>query len=382
MRKGMTKKEKRLNNFEPVLHKLADKLTEILIYFIAIFSPWAFGATEPWSIWTINISACLLGMLLLFKWILRSIYKYTTNNKIYKLDLNSNQTRIKNIHKICNILLNASLLMLIAYIATSATNARASFDLETKEYTYFNEFRNFLPHSYDANASWILFWQFLGLLILYFSVTDWIDSAKCNKHISINPRIKKIIYLLCINGGVIALEAILQRINFEEGKGKLLFLLEPNLNSQNITQYGPFAYRSNAASYLNLIWPISIGFFIHLSNQRVNFNKKRIGNASELILIPCIILMASGPIISSSRGGVIIMLILAILIGLLITMAYKRSIFIILTTIFMFTSCLLIAYIFGGDQLASRLNVLYYFYFIFCFSCISSHTLLFWLQFE
>ena len=52
---------------EPKLHKLADKLTEILIYFMVIFSHCAFGTTEPWSIWIMNISAFALGILMITK---------------------------------------------------------------------------------------------------------------------------------------------------------------------------------------------------------------------------------------------------------------------------------------------------------------------------
>ena len=56
---------------QPKLHKWADKFTEILIYFMVLFSPWAFGTTEHWSIWTMNITAYALGVLLLAKWIIR-----------------------------------------------------------------------------------------------------------------------------------------------------------------------------------------------------------------------------------------------------------------------------------------------------------------------
>ena len=31
---------------QPKLHKWADKFTEILIYFMVLFSPWAFGTTS------------------------------------------------------------------------------------------------------------------------------------------------------------------------------------------------------------------------------------------------------------------------------------------------------------------------------------------------
>ena len=51
-------------------------MTEMLIYFMLVFSPWAFGTTEPWSIWIMNYAAFGLGALLITKWIIRFTTKY------------------------------------------------------------------------------------------------------------------------------------------------------------------------------------------------------------------------------------------------------------------------------------------------------------------
>ena len=56
-------------------YNFADNFTEILIFFIVIFSPWAFGTTEAWSIWTMNITAYALGFLLVIKIIFRHLGK-------------------------------------------------------------------------------------------------------------------------------------------------------------------------------------------------------------------------------------------------------------------------------------------------------------------
>ena len=36
-----------------------------------VFAPWAFGATERWSIWTMNVGGYVLGLLLAAKWWIR-----------------------------------------------------------------------------------------------------------------------------------------------------------------------------------------------------------------------------------------------------------------------------------------------------------------------
>src|SRR5262245_54568167 len=54
-----------------VLYRLCEDVTEALIYFMMVFGPWAFGTTQPWSIWTMNIAGLSLGALLIVKLAIR-----------------------------------------------------------------------------------------------------------------------------------------------------------------------------------------------------------------------------------------------------------------------------------------------------------------------
>src|SRR3990172_4728408 len=58
------------------LYQWADTLTEGLIYFAVVFSPWAFGTTQPWAIGTMNLIGYLLGGLLAVKWFIRRVKGY------------------------------------------------------------------------------------------------------------------------------------------------------------------------------------------------------------------------------------------------------------------------------------------------------------------
>ena len=287
---------------------------------MVIFSPWAFGTTEPWSIWTMNISAYALGILLVTKWITRLATKYNPNPEPDKNELSLKQNRLRLIQKTCTILLAGSMFLLLAYILTSAINARASFNFDTKEYTYFDGVNN-LPHSYDARGTW-----------------DWFTGAKTIKYsMSFNPRLKRLLFILCLNGGVLALECILQRVYFGEHSGKLLFLIEPGINSGNVAQFGPFAYRSNAASYLNMIWPLGLGLLIELGRENPRLRKTTHWQRPGALLIPCIILAASSPIISSTRGGALVMIGILILIAVSMLFVKVRSKFLrfcVLTALF------------------------------------------------
>ena len=341
---------------EPKLHKLADKLTEILLYFMIIFSPWAFGTTEPWSIWTMNITAYALGMLLMTKWITRFATNYNQKPKLEINELSPKQNLLRLIQKNCTIFLAGSMFLLLAYILTSAINARASFNFDTNEYTYFEGVNKNLPHSYNSGGTWFLFWQYLGLIILFWSTCDWFAGAKPTKYsISLNPRFKRLLFILCFSGGALALECILQRIYFEEFSGKLLFLIEPRINIKNLYQFGPFAYRSNAASYLNLIWPLGLGLLIELGRENLDYGKRRIGSGPELLLIPCIFLAASGPIISSARGGALVMIGILSLIAVSMLFVKVRSKFLHFCVSAAIFASLGTAYSLGWEKIETRL---------------------------
>ena len=58
------------------LYRACEDLTEPLIYFMAVFSPWAFGTTQPWSIWLMNVAGYLLGLLLAGKLAIRWLKGY------------------------------------------------------------------------------------------------------------------------------------------------------------------------------------------------------------------------------------------------------------------------------------------------------------------
>jgi O-antigen ligase len=348
---------RRRKSREPKLHRWSDRCTEALIYFMVLFSPWAFGTTQHWSIWTMNITAYGLGVLLVSKWIIRWSSGFRPwPNEPAKNEISPRQYRLRLIHKICNLLTAICMLLLLGYILTSAINARASFNLQTHEYTYFEGINKSLPHSYDAKGTWFLFWQYLGLIILFWSVRDWLAGARPTRSsISLTPRLKRLLFLICLNGGALALECILQRIYYGDYRGKLLFLIEPGINSGNIAQFGPFAYRSNAASYLNLIWPLGLGLFIQLGRENLDYRKRRIGNGSELLLIPCIILAASGTIVSSARGGALVMVGLLILSTFSIVFLNIRSTFLRLAPPIALLAGLGSAYVLGWEKLEPRL---------------------------
>src|SRR5690349_14221260 len=52
-------------------YQWCDRLSGGVICFMVVFTPWAFGTTQDWSIWTMNIMGYVLGCLLLLKRLIR-----------------------------------------------------------------------------------------------------------------------------------------------------------------------------------------------------------------------------------------------------------------------------------------------------------------------
>src|SRR5256885_1350604 len=56
-----------LSALDVQIHRLCDALSEAVLLFMVVFTPWAFGTTQPWAIWTMNACGYVLGIMLLIK---------------------------------------------------------------------------------------------------------------------------------------------------------------------------------------------------------------------------------------------------------------------------------------------------------------------------
>ncbi len=309
---------------------------------MVLFSPWAFGTTEPWSIWTINCAGYCLGALLLLKLAIRSLHAYRpprwTDQARIQSSSSSSSNRIRRYRRrhfltaqtVTNALAGLTVLLLL-YCLTSALNARASFDERSLTFTYY-DYVSWLPHTLDRAATWFAFWTYLGLAGAFWGVRDWLlgksgyeqrPGAPANTlHPSApsladkpgapalspaNPpfpaRLRRLIWVLAINGALVALEAIVQRA---AGSPRLLFLVLPRIHQTADSQFGPYAYRSNAAQYFNLLWPVCVGLWWTLNRNACTRSR------THHLLLVAAAMMAAGAIMSTSRAGAIVALAIAV----------------------------------------------------------------------
>jgi O-antigen ligase len=182
------------------------------------------------------------------------------------------------------------------------------------------KFIPWLPHSYDQGSSWQAFCNYLALALTFWAARDWFIGKSAGeeraersqlgdprrRRASLLPeRMRRLLWFLTVNGGLLGVEGILQRL---DGTAKLLFFRSTHDNPQALSQFGPYAYRSNAAQYFNLLWPVSVSLWWSLERAaRRGVSKiEAFGVGSRQLLLVFAMIMAACPLISVSRVGAVV----------------------------------------------------------------------------
>ncbi len=298
------------------LYQASEILSEWLILLMVVFGPWAFGATDDWAVRVLNAGGFALGILLAIKLTIRLTSGYRPPRWETAEDCSSKGKKV--------IWLLIVLTWAIPlYCLLAALNARGNYRPELGGFEYRQNIA-WLPASLDSSATWFVFWCALALVCSFWAVRDWLlgksreDALRLKQHSDrfgagaggFPPdRWRTLFWILTFSGGLLGLEGMVQRL---ANSPKLLFLVLPSIHQTADTQFGPYAYRSNAAQYFNLLWPPVLGFWY---GQGEKWRSGRIRRYAPLV---CVIIMAACPIISTSRGGAIIAVGQCFLAGLVL----------------------------------------------------------------
>jgi hypothetical protein len=366
-------------------YKFCDGLSGLLIYVMVVCSPWAFGTTESIAIGGMNAAGYILGALLVGKLFLRRWKRYRPARwEMLAEPLEQRQPRFP-----FTALLAAETVLILLFCLVSAINAKATYSPLTISFID-HQAVEWLPHSFDSIRSWQAFWNYLALACSFWAVRDWLlgkagdeewtaaarvaggsgqkvetsgqrqSDGKGKSKPLLPARLRRLLWVLAINGGLLAVEGIVQRL---EGSGRLLFLIKPRINTDAVAQFGPYAYRANAAAYFNLVWPVCLGLW-WMQHLARGFRR----HSHHLILV-CTAIMAACPIISTSRGGAIVTVgILVLATVFLLTAAFifkahrqetkktRRNLFVLL--LLFFAGALTLGYSLGWKALAPRMEEL------------------------
>lgn len=333
-----------------------DRLSGMLLCCMVVFSPWAFGTSQAWSVATMNVLGYATGILLAIKWLIRANYHYSAP-----------RWTATGPNWLCPAWAALTLLIL-GYTLLAALNARASYDPLRMEFA-FRPHLGWLPHSYDRAKSFQAFANYLALACCFWSFRDWF-AGKSVREIRIErnstpdvapsgylpDRIRTMLWLLCLNGALLAIEAIAQRV---DGGVKLLWLVETRINREALSQFGPFAYRANAAQYFNLVWPLGLALWWELrrESRRRRESESLSPGWKKALLLTVVCLIAACPVISASRLGAVVGII-GILGAMVIaaTGLRQRQAGVKFAIVLFFSTVLALGLYFGWDQLSKRLE--------------------------
>lgn len=377
-------------------YQVCDTLSGVLLCGMAVFSPWALGGTVRWAVWGMNLAAYALGGL----WLVKLGIRWWTGYQPARWDGNEStlgglaaadclpsstnaiepalaettggqpagRRKMAVVGQWLPRALGAVTLLVLAYCLVSGLNARATYSVKQLSFEY-HAFIPWLPHSYDRAATLAWFWSYLGLACGFWAGRDWllgmtVAEQRAARAGTLRPvgvgmilpaRLRLLLWVLSLNGLVLGVEGIAQRLS---GTNKLLWVVETRLNRDASLQFGPYAYRSNAAQYFNLLWPVTLGFWWtrHRAARagRRRMHPRRGGRHHWLWL--CVLVMAACPILSLSRAGAVIALgqaVLAAMILLLGARTMPGSVKFALSLVLLLAAGL--GLFVSGEQLESRL---------------------------
>src|SRR5688500_327303 len=119
--------------------KILEWIGGALLCLLIVATPWMFGTTEDWSIRIMNFGSYAAGAVMLIAAILNRMAGATIET--------SGRERV---FKYAFFVLNIAVLV---FCAIALWNARATFSIETRSFTYYPSANPALPTTYDADAT-------------------------------------------------------------------------------------------------------------------------------------------------------------------------------------------------------------------------------------
>src|SRR5579859_8044189 len=116
-----------LRAFDVQVYRVCEVLTEALVYAMVVFGPWAFGTTQRWSIWTMNIAGYALALLLALKLSIRWLKGYQPPRCHASLGACRDAGRHANSVWLLTFALAMVTLLLLCFCLLSAINSSATF---------------------------------------------------------------------------------------------------------------------------------------------------------------------------------------------------------------------------------------------------------------
>lgn len=214
------------------------KLSKSLFFFLFIFSPLAFGTTEPWSYAIMEITAAFAVLIFLIH--------------LNKLELYQVPGLIPLLLFLLYILFQICPLppFIVAWLSPGAFQIHNTNNLLTDQ-------NSWMSLSVNHKATLSEFFRY-GTYVMYYVLTVQLLKRK--------EMLRATVFTITIFGGILAFSSILQ---FYLTEDMALWFRHSPVNSIVV---GPYANHNHYAGLMELIFPVVLGLFL--------FYRPRIGNTS------------------------------------------------------------------------------------------------------
>jgi O-antigen ligase len=336
--------------------RVLDSMSGAVLLLMAVLAPWMLGATTRETIWALNGLGFLSGGL----WIAqRGIRLRARAGRQPPAEYAGARWPMACIWGL--------VITLLGYVLCSALNPKASL-----QYTFTPGYPSasgveidyldpigWLPQSHDQGRTLRAFWKYLAIVFSFVAARDWLMGSSRRERRSDDgtprfpgDRMQWMLWTLALNAAAVALIGMLQRL---DGTQQLLWTFANHMNAGQ-GAFGPFPYRSNGAQYLNLMWPVTFGFWWVL--RRRNVARRSVSNRSggdpHVLLLVLALLTAAGVVVANSRGGFLMLVGLLVAVLALTMLWSKRQVWAKLGVVAAIVAVLGVGGWLGGEAMMAR----------------------------
>lgn len=279
-------------------------ITEGFFLLLVLFGPWAFGTTQDWSI----LLLCCGSIIFFFM----TLALYFLDRHFSKRFLSEDRPRRKDrLWGWPDWVFIALGVLCLLYVALQWFNAQSDYFHSTYEFITYPHLE-WLPSSFDKRYTLFYLFKYTALFLTYLGARILFQNGRTRDRI-FSARMERFLWVVLSSVFIMVIVGSFMRL---DKTTTLLWIVERTRWAGTNNSFGPYGYRSSAAQYMNLLWPVGIAFWWSLSSAMEGkvFPRFRAYLNRYLVIVVLSLFVLAGVWIAISRGGVWIASIVSVLL--------------------------------------------------------------------